>query len=112
MAHNKEVEEILIARRWFKQIFNDDYTLNEKATLEYLKKLYIDHGDKILRFSEERQKLVDEKTDLEISLKYEEEKLSSFNEELTKLKDESSNMDDLKKGTLSDEEEKVLKEEK
>ena len=60
--------------------------------------------------SEERQELVDEKTDLEISLKYEEEKLSSFNDELTKLKDESNNMDDLKKGTLSDEEEKVLAE--
>ncbi len=60
MAHNKEVEEILIARRWFRQIFNDDYTLNEKATLEYLKKLYIDHGDRILSLSEERQKQIED----------------------------------------------------
>ena len=59
---------------------------------------------------EERQKLVEEKTDLEISLRYEEERMTLFNEELTKLKDESHNMNDLLNGSLSKEEERVLEE--
>ena len=60
--------------------------------------------------SEERQKLIEEKTDLQISLRYEEERIKLFNEELTKLKDESKNMSDLKNGSLSKEEEKIVEE--
>ena len=59
---------------------------------------------------EEREKIIDEKTSLESSLRYEQEKLSTMEDELTKLKEEASNINDLVNGCLSDEEEKVLEE--
>ena len=59
---------------------------------------------------EERNKLTEEKTDLQISLKYEEERQKLFYEELTKLKEESHNINDLINGTLSKEEEKIVEE--
>ena len=59
---------------------------------------------------EERNKFMEEKTDLQISLKYEEERQKLFNEELTKLKEESHNINDLINGNLSKEEEKILEE--
>lgn len=58
----------------------------------------------------ERNKFVEEKTDLQISLKYEEERQKLFNEELTKLKEESHNINDLINGNLSKEEERILEE--
>ncbi len=58
----------------------------------------------------ERNKFVEEKTDLQISLKYEEERQKLFNEELKKLKEEAHNINDLINGNLSKEEERILKE--
>lgn len=59
---------------------------------------------------EERNKLLEEKTNLQISLKYEEERQKLFGEEFIKLKEESNNINDLINGTLSKEEEKVIEE--
>lgn len=57
-----------------------------------------------------RNEIIEEKTNLEISLRYEEEREKLFNEELNKLKNESHNMNDLVNGTLTKEEERVVDE--
>ena len=59
---------------------------------------------------EQKNKLLEEKTNYEISLRYEEERKKLYEEELSKLKDESSNIEDLINGTLSSEEEKIVNE--
>ena len=57
---------------------------------------------------EERNKLLEEKTNYEISLKFESERYKLFSEELEKLKTESKTLDELESGTLSKEEEKIV----
>ncbi|MGN1268775.1 MAG: AAA family ATPase [Candidatus Aphodocola sp.] len=59
---------------------------------------------------EERNKLIEEKTNYEISLRYERERQILFGEELQKLKEEANNIDGLINGTLSKEEEKIVEE--
>lgn len=59
---------------------------------------------------EERNKINEEKTNFEISLRYEEERKNLFKEELEKLKNEAANIDSLINGTLNEEEEKVVEE--
>lgn len=59
---------------------------------------------------EERNKINEEKTNYEISLRYEEERKNLFKEELEKLKNEAANIDSLINGTLNEEEEKVVEE--
>lgn len=59
---------------------------------------------------EERNKINEEKTNYEISLRYEEERKTLFKEELEKLKNEAANIDSLINGTLNEEEEKVVEE--
>ena len=59
---------------------------------------------------EERNKLLEEKTNYEISLKFESERYNLFSEELEKLKTESKTLDELESGTLSKEEEKIVEE--
>lgn len=59
---------------------------------------------------EERNKLLEEKTNYEISLKFESERYKLFSEELEKLKTESKTLDELESGTLSKEEEKIVEE--
>ena len=59
---------------------------------------------------EERNVLIEEKTNLEISLRYENERCILFQEELEKLKDEASHINELMNGTLSKEEEKIVEE--
>ena len=57
---------------------------------------------------EEKENFNKEKTNLEISLRYEKERYKLYEEELTKLKEEASNINGLIKGTLSLEEEKIV----
>ena len=64
--------------------------------------------DKYKLISEERNSILEEKTNLEISLRYELEKIQNSQVELTKLKEEVSNINGLVENTLSDEEEKIL----
>ena len=59
---------------------------------------------------EERNKLLEEKTNYKISLKFESERYKLFSEELEKLKTESKTLDELESGTLSKEEEKIVEE--
>ena len=66
--------------------------------------------DKYKAIGEQRIKLTEEKTNLEISLRFEAEKKLFLEEELTKLKEELSNINSLSNNTLSIEEEKVLEE--
>ncbi|MBQ9013889.1 MAG: chromosome segregation protein SMC [Bacilli bacterium] len=80
-----------------KEVANIEMSINE-----------VDNKYKVL--SLQRNKMLEEKTNLEISLRYEEERLKLFNEELVKLKEELSNINDLEKGVLSKEEEKVVEE--
>ena len=80
-----------------KEIANIEMSINE-----------VDNKYKVLL--QQRNKMLEEKTNLEISLRYEEERLKLFNEELVKLKEELSNINDLEKGVLSKEEEKVVEE--
>ena len=80
-----------------KEIANIEMSINE-----------VDNKYKVLLL--QRNKMLEEKTNFEISLRYEEERLKLFNEELVKLKEELSNINDLEKGVLSKEEEKVVEE--
>ena len=80
-----------------KEVANIEMSINE-----------VDNKYKVLLL--QRNKMLEEKTNLEISLRYEEERLKLFNEELVKLKEELSNINDLEKGVLSKEEEKVVEE--
>ena len=59
---------------------------------------------------EERNILIEEKTNLEISLRYENERCTLFQEELEKFKEEASHINELMNGTLSKEEEKIVEE--
>ena len=59
---------------------------------------------------EERNKLLEEKTNYEISLKFESERYKLFSEDLEKLKTESKTLDELESGALSKEEEKIVEE--
>ncbi len=59
---------------------------------------------------EQRNKLIEEKTNLEISLRYEKERQTLYEEELKRLKDEASNINGLINGTLSKEEEQIVEE--
>lgn len=68
------------------------------------------NDDKYKYAWEERQKASEEKTNLEISLRYETERQKVLKEELLKLKEEESNINSLINGTLSNEEEKVVEE--
>ncbi len=66
------------------------------------------NDDKYKRALEEKNKAMEEKTNLEISLKYEKERQKVLKEELEKLKEEESNINSLINGTLNEEEEKVV----
>lgn len=68
------------------------------------------NDDKFKSITEAKNKLTEEKTNYEISLRYELEKQKNIEEELQKLKDEVNNINDLINGTLSDEEKKVVEE--
>ena len=69
----------------------------------------INIGDnKYKAITEQRNELIEEKTNLEISLRYEKERQTLFEEELQKLKDEVSNINGLINGTLSKEEEQIV----
>ena len=69
----------------------------------------INIGDnKYKAITEQRNELIEEKTNLEISLRYERERQTLFEEELQKLKDEVSNINGLINGTLSKEEEQIV----
>ncbi len=57
---------------------------------------------------EEKNEFLSEKTNLEVSLRYEVERQKSYEEEKEKLKEEVNNIDDLINGTLSKEEEKIV----
>lgn len=57
---------------------------------------------------EEKEKFIMERTNLEISLRYEKERHDLYEEELIKLKEEASNINGLINGTLSKEEEKIV----
>lgn len=59
---------------------------------------------------ENRNKLIEEKTNLEISFRYEKERQILFEEELSSLKEESKNINDLMNGTLSEKEEQIVQE--
>ena len=80
---------------------------NKRASLEEI----INNTDsKYNTILEERNKLIEEKTNYEISLRYERERQILFGEELQKLKEEANNIDGLINGTLSKEEEKIVEE--
>lgn len=66
--------------------------------------------DKYKLISEERNSILEEKTNLEISLRYELEKMQNSQVELNKLQEEVSNINGLIENTLSSEEEKILQE--
>ena len=68
------------------------------------------NDDKFKSITEAKNKLTEEKTNYEISLRYELEKQKNIEEELQKLKDEVNNINGLINGTLSDEEKKVVEE--
>ncbi len=68
------------------------------------------NDNKYKKVLEEKNKLIEEKTNYEISIRYEEEKRKIFEEELSKLKYEVKNISDLINGTLSNEEEKIVNE--
>lgn len=68
------------------------------------------NDDKFKSITEAKNKLTEEKTNYEISLRYELEKQKNIEEELQKLKDEVNNINDLINGTLSAEEKKVVEE--
>lgn len=68
------------------------------------------NDDKFKTISENKNKLLEEKTNYEISLRYEKEKQTNIELELQKLKEEASNINDLINGTLSNEEKKVVEE--
>lgn len=59
---------------------------------------------------EEKEKFIMERTNLEISLRYEKERHDLYEEELIKLKEEAGNINGLINGTLSKEEEKIVEE--
>ncbi len=64
--------------------------------------------NKYKELMEEKENFNKEKTNLEISLRYEKERYKLYEEELTKLEEEASNINGLIKGTLSLEEEKIV----
>ena len=66
--------------------------------------------DKYKKILEEKNKLVEERTNLQLSLRYELEKKSLLEQDLIKIKEEVKNIKDLASNTLSNEEEKVLQE--
>lgn len=66
--------------------------------------------DKYKLVLEERDKLKSEKTNYEISLRYESERKKALEEELQKLEEEENNINGLINGTLSKEEERVVEE--
>lgn len=59
---------------------------------------------------EEKEKFIMDRTNLEISLRYEKERHDLYEEELIKLKEEAGNINGLINGTLSKEEEKIVEE--
>lgn len=80
---------------------------NKRASLE--EEINVsDNKYKILL--EEKEKFIMEKTNLEISLRYEKERHDLYEEELIKLKEEAGNINGLINGTLSKEEEKIVEE--
>lgn len=66
--------------------------------------------DKYKVITEKRSKLTEEKTNLQISLRYELEKKNDLELELTKLREEVNNINSLSENTLSNEEEKIVEE--
>ena len=66
--------------------------------------------DKYNNVLEEKNKLIEEKTNLELSLNYETQKQKNVEIEIERCKEELRNIDGLVNGTLSSEEEKIVKE--
>lgn len=81
-------------------------TLTEKR--RKLEQQINQNDDKYKQALEEKNKAMEEKTNLEISLRYEEERQTILKEELEKLKEEESNINSLINGTLNKEEEKTV----
>lgn len=81
-------------------------TLTEKR--RKLEQQINQNDDKYKQALEEKNKAMEEKTNLEISLRYEEERQNVLKEELEKLKEEESNINSLINGTLNKEEEKTV----
>ena len=79
----------------------------KRANLE----MYINEIDSKYKTEiDEKDKLVEEETNLEISLRYEEERKKIFEEEKERLKYEINNLNDVINGSLSKEEEKIVSE--
>lgn len=79
----------------------------KRANLE----MYINEIDSKYKTEiDEKDKLLEEETNLEISLRYEEERKKIFEEEKERLKYEINNLNDVINGSLSKEEEKIVSE--
>lgn len=89
---------------------NERFLQNLTDKRRKIEELINQTDDKYKNVLEQKNKIAEEKTNLEISLRYEEERQSLLKEELEKLKEEEKNINSLINGTLSEEEEKVVNE--